>query len=96
MATKSIQVRLDQKLKDRAEKIFAGIGIDTPTAIRMFFTKVTSTGGIPFDLSYPEDRYSSKKLAELDQLAVDAKKGKDMFGSFDSVDAMFNHMKRQK
>lgn len=42
---------MDAKLKDQAEKVFGEIGIDSPTAIRIFFKKVVSTGGIPFSLN---------------------------------------------
>lgn len=62
MAQKNLQVRLDERLKNRAEKIFKNIGMDTPTAIRIFLAKVIEVGGIPF-LIQIKDRKSSS-LAE--------------------------------
>lgn len=62
MAQKNIQVRLDEKLKREVEEIFAKIGIDTPTAIRMFFLKVVEVGGIPFSLTVNEPK--KKKSVE--------------------------------
>jgi len=50
MANKPIQARIDEKLKKRVEKIFENLGLDTATAIRVFFKKVDLTGGIPFDI----------------------------------------------
>ncbi|MBP9774025.1 MAG: hypothetical protein KBD00_05395 [Candidatus Peribacteraceae bacterium] len=54
---------------------------------------------VKFAKSHPahqERVYSATQLRKLDQLAIDAKKGKDMFGPFDSVDDMFHHIKKQK
>lgn len=52
MAKKPIQVRIDEDLKKRVEAIFKHFGLDTATAVRMFFKKVDLTGGIPFDLRH--------------------------------------------
>ncbi len=46
----SVQVRLDRKLKKDAERVFENLGVDAPTAIRMFFKKVVATRSIPFTL----------------------------------------------
>lgn len=36
MVTTNIQVRVDEPLKVEAEQLFADIGLDMPTAIRLF------------------------------------------------------------
>ena len=74
MAQKNIQVRLDETLKNKAEKIFKRIGIDTPTAVRMFFVKVTDFGGIPFSVVQDDyhDNYTPEQLAEFDRMAEEA------------------------
>lgn len=88
---------MDAKIKARAEKVFESVGLDTPTAIRVFFMKVVETGGIPFELStYKEDNYSKEQLAYIDRLAEEAMKPGASFGPFHSVDEMFAHMKKQK
>ena len=92
MASKSIQIRLDENLKKQAEQVFAAVGIDTPTAIRIFFTKVAAVGGIPFTLSSPEDNYSSGQLAAIDQLAAQAKTGKGLSRAFDSAEALIKDL----
>jgi DNA-damage-inducible protein J len=84
MATKNLQVRLDENLKRKAEAVFKEIGIDTPTAIRVFFAKVAHTGGIPFLLER-SDTYTPKELRKLDQLAANARRGKGLSKSFSSV-----------
>ena len=46
--TKTIQVRVDENLKDSADKLFSSLGLDTSTAIRMFLVASIDAGGIPF------------------------------------------------
>lgn len=53
METQMIHTRIDQKLKHEAESIFNALGINTTEAIRIFFTKVVMTRGIPFELKIP-------------------------------------------
>ena len=45
---KTIQVRVDNRLKDSADSLFESLGLDTSTAVRMFLVSAIETGGIPF------------------------------------------------
>ncbi len=45
-----LQIRIDRHLKEAAEGVFAEIGLDATTAVRLFFTKVAQTRSIPFQL----------------------------------------------
>jgi len=45
---KTIQVRVDDQLKDSADTLFASLGLDTSTAVRMFLIAAMEMGGIPF------------------------------------------------
>ena len=45
---KTIQVRVDDHLKDSADMLFASLGLDTSTAVRMFLVAAVEAGGIPF------------------------------------------------
>lgn len=49
-APAKLQVRMDRKLKDSAEEVFAEIGLDATTAVRMFYSRVVRTQSIPFPL----------------------------------------------
>ena len=44
-----LQVRVDRGLKEQTAAIYDAIGIDLPTAIRMFFKRTVMVGGLPFD-----------------------------------------------
>ena len=47
---KTIQVRVDDNLKDSADLLFSSLGLDTSTAVRMFLVAAMEKGGIPFDV----------------------------------------------
>lgn len=49
-----IQVRVDTKLKQEATEIFKEIGMDMPTAIRMFLKKTVANHGFPFEVMTSE------------------------------------------
>ena len=46
--TKTIQVRVDEQLKESSDQLFDSLGLDTSTAIRMFLVAANNSGGIPF------------------------------------------------
>jgi len=48
--SKTIQVRVDEKLKASADELFTSLGMDTSTAIRTFLVASIEAGGIPFAL----------------------------------------------
>ncbi len=93
MPQKNLQVRLDDKLYRRALKVLTKIGMDTPTAIRVFFTKVADVGGIPFLLQSEDDVYTPLQLRKIDQLAAQAKRSKGRSKAFSSVDDLLNDLR---
>ena len=52
---KTIQVRVDDELKDSADLLFTSLGLDTSTAVRMFLVASTQAGGIPFAVAHNVD-----------------------------------------
>ena len=53
---KTIQVRVDDQLKESADRLFSSLGLDTSTAIRMFLIASMEEGGIPFPIKHRADR----------------------------------------
>ncbi|MDR0764055.1 MAG: type II toxin-antitoxin system RelB/DinJ family antitoxin [Synergistaceae bacterium] len=57
MATRThsalIQVRLDESVKREADALFADLGLDTPTAIRIFLNQAIRHEGMPFEVAKP-------------------------------------------
>ena len=50
MATR--QMRVDDHLKTAADDLFASLGLDTSTAMRMFLVAAMEAGGIPFAVKH--------------------------------------------
>ena len=45
-----VQVKIDTETKERVSKLYENLGLDLPTAIRIFFKKSIAVGGLPFEL----------------------------------------------
>ena len=61
--SKTIKVRVDDQLKESADKLFSSLGLDTSTAIRIFLVASMNAGGIPFAVINSVDRDSFIKEA---------------------------------
>ena len=76
MAATNIQVRVDQALKAEAEQLFADIGLDMPTAIRLFLKQSVINNGIPFALER-DPFHSGNNLKHLSRVARDLREGRN-------------------
>ncbi len=47
---KTLQIRIPDRLRDDADSVLADIGMDMPTAVRLYLTKIVQTRSIPFAL----------------------------------------------
>ena len=59
MATTVLQVRMDEDLKNEASELFEKLGLDIPTAIRIFFKRAVTEKGIPFEVREPTSVYNA-------------------------------------
>ena len=50
MANGLLQLRIDDSLLQEAAVIYAQLGLDLPTAIRIFLTRSVQVRGIPFSM----------------------------------------------
>ncbi|MDR1977530.1 MAG: type II toxin-antitoxin system RelB/DinJ family antitoxin [Synergistaceae bacterium] len=44
----TVQVRIDEETRTKAEALFDRMGLDIPTAIRMFLKQSVESNGLPF------------------------------------------------
>lgn len=67
---KTIQVRVDDDLKLKSDKLFEELGTTTNDAIKMFLKKAIRTGGIPFEISLSSrfNETSLQSFAEVDAI----------------------------
>lgn len=50
-----VQFRADKDLKKEVTEIYESLGMDLPTALRMFLSKSKMVKGLPFDVRLPEN-----------------------------------------
>lgn len=59
--TSLVQVKVDEITKEDVSRIYENLGLDLPTAIRIFFKKSIAVGGLPFDLrEEPEEKINKR------------------------------------
>ena len=46
----TIQVRVDDEIKSKADMLFKDLGMDTTTAIRIFLVQAIANDGFPFEI----------------------------------------------
>ena len=49
----TIQVRVDDDLKQKSDLLFKELGTDTTSAIRIFLTQAVASNGFPFEIRKP-------------------------------------------
>lgn len=71
-----IQVRVDDALKKDAEALFNDLGLDIPTAIRLFLKQSLIHNGIPFAIARTDDFYNDHNLQVLKKSIQQLERGK--------------------
>lgn len=64
-------IRIDDKLKKEADKMFDEVGMNTSVAVKIFLTKFVKTGKFPFDietLSYQPNDETLQAFKETSSL----------------------------
>ncbi|MFT6181881.1 MAG: DNA-damage-inducible protein J [Akkermansiaceae bacterium] len=89
-----LQVRMDRDLKESAEEVFAAIGIDATTAVRLFFTKVATTRSIPFALK-AEPEFSPEQEEAILAAIEESKDPANLSKPYSDVAEMFGDMKTE-
>ncbi len=89
----SVQVRLDESLKREAEIVFENIGVDAPTAIRMFFKKVVATRSIPFALEESPYVFTAEEEVEIVKAAKESYDPENLDGPFSSAKEAIEFLK---
>ena len=60
-----IQVRVDKALKEEVSEIYEMLGLDLPTAIRMFLVRSKLERGLPVKAVLPEETVSPAEMIEI-------------------------------
>jgi DNA-damage-inducible protein J len=61
MQSSLVQIRVEPTLKQKADTLFRSIGLDTATAVRLFFTQSLLKGTIPFEITANNHEVAPRK-----------------------------------
>ena len=78
MAT--IQVRVDDELKTDSDSLFSGLGLDTPTAVRIFLHAALEYNGFPFPVGHMRQSAESREAIE------DARQHRNLYGPYSTAE----------
>ncbi|WP_130806166.1 type II toxin-antitoxin system RelB/DinJ family antitoxin [Senegalia massiliensis] len=84
-----INIRIDDNLKEKAEKLFDELGLNMSTAFNIFIRQSIREGGIPFEITTQVDSfYSESNMRTLIESIKEADEGKFISKSFDELKEM--------
>ena len=69
MANSLVQVRVDEKLKEDVTTIYEELGMDLPTAIRIFLKRSVQEKGIPFSMKLTDIQRSNKAVSAMQRMS---------------------------
>ena len=81
MATTMVHIRVDEKVKERAAKTLAAMGMSVSDAVRIMLVRVAAEKALPFEVKVPNK-------TTVKAMAADRGKGK----RFKSAGALFNDL----
>ena len=88
MASYVMQIRIDEQLRNEASEVYERLGIDIPTAVRMFLKRSVLDNGIPFAMTLPKDNMiMSKAVKALNEIQENAMADGKVEMSLDEINA---------
>ncbi|MEK7086177.1 MAG: type II toxin-antitoxin system RelB/DinJ family antitoxin [Patescibacteria group bacterium] len=74
--TTTLQIRIDKKTKDAAQKAFRSMGLDMTSGVKLYLTQVMHTKTIPFPVMSADYWPREKKLQVIKEAKWALKYGK--------------------
>ncbi len=74
--TTTLQIRIDKKTKDAAQKAFHSMGLDMSSGVKLYLTQVMHTKSIPFSVMSADYWPREKKLQLIKEAEYALKYGK--------------------
>ncbi len=72
----TLQVRIDEKTKTKAQRVFKELGVDMSSGVKMFLQQVVHTESIPFEIRTPNGFTMAQEEQVLKETAWAEKHGK--------------------
>ncbi|EJZ8466740.1 type II toxin-antitoxin system RelB/DinJ family antitoxin [Enterococcus faecalis] len=86
-------IRVDDELKNNADKMFDEVGMSTSTAVKIFLTKFVKTGKFPFDIETTSYQPNEETLQAFKETETLIEKGN--LKNEESLSAYFDRMKKE-
>ena len=84
----NINIRIDENIKKNAEKVFAKLGLNSTTAITLFYVQVIRSNSIPFELKAEIPNETTKKaIKEVEEMEKESN-----IDSFENVDVLMEDL----
>jgi len=99
MATSLLQIRMDEDLKNQAAELFESLGMDIPTAIRVFFKRALVEKGLPFDVKATPSKEIDDPmglLSSLHALNANSQKNGTIGMSEEEIEKEINQMHAER
>ena len=91
----TIQVRVDDELKNKSDQLFKDLGTDTTSAIRMFLIQAVANNGFPFEIRRAENNpYTAMSEEELLQKLEKSRKSAAK-GNYRSAESVISDMREK-
>lgn len=87
----TIQIRIDEKTKKSAKKVFDKIGMDMSSAVKVYLHQVVATQGIPFSL-LTENGLTIQQENEILKASEEAKRGINVSGPFETAKELQDYL----
>ena len=96
MSTSLVEVRVDDETKNQAAAICEELGIDLPTAIRMFLKRTVLQNSIPFSMTLPNREYqATRAVRAMQQLSDEARKNGTADMTLEEINEEISHVRRE-
>lgn len=90
-----VQFRVDGDLKKEVSEIYNALGMDLPTAFRMFMVRSKLVRGIPFETVLPDTKVTrAEGLAAFEELRQQASEVPEM--TLDEINAEIAEVRKEK
>ena len=83
----NIQIRIKEKDKNAAKKIFSELGLDMSSAIKLFLKQTALRKGLPFLLT-TENGLTLDEEAKIIKASSEAKRGKNVSNALNKKEAV--------
>ena len=80
----TVTVRIEDKLKFKAEKILGQLGLSPSNAVTMLYKQIALNKGLPFDVKLPN---------ETTKMAIEESVNTEKLASFSSIEDLMNDLK---